>query len=201
MYDPYPRDLAIQVDPNVELEWTSGCTAQSHDVYLGTDFSEVNDANSTSHPNVDYDNVPDANYRPPNLNYSTYYYWRVDEVNDSNTYKGRVWQFKTRAFIPDPNMIVWYKFDETSGSTVMDSSGHEIRGDIYRVRDDTWDANDGKYPGCIYFHEQERIDMVADVLDYIGQSISISVWWKDAWREDDDNMERGRRQQPFLRLR
>jgi hypothetical protein len=188
MYDPYPKDLAIRVDPNnVELQWTSGCTTESHDVYLGTDFGEVEDANRTIHPNVEYDNVPDANYTPPGLDFSTHYYWRVDEVNDSNTYKGRVWQFKTRGLIVDPNMIVWYKFDETSGSTVMDSSGYEIRGDIYEYRGDTWDPNDGRFPGCIHFHEDERIDLADDVFDYIGESISISVWWKDAFREDEDN--------------
>ncbi|MHC4337709.1 MAG: LamG domain-containing protein, partial [Planctomycetota bacterium] len=184
---PYPIDLAVQVDPNVELEWTSGCTAQSHDVYFGTDFGEVEDANSTTHPNVEYDNVTDTNYSPGPLDYSTYYFWRIDEVDDGNTYKGRVWQLKTRAFIPDPNMVVWYKFDETSGGDVMDSSGHEIRGDIYDLRGNTWDPNDGKYPGCIHFHEDERIDLYDDVFDYIGQSISISVWWKDAWREGNDN--------------
>jgi hypothetical protein len=188
VYDPYPRDLAIKVDPNnVELEWTSGCTAQSHDVYLGTDFGEVDDANSTSHPNVDYDNVTDANYSPGNLDFSTYYFWRIDEVDDGNTYKGRVWQFKTKAFIPDPNMVVWYKFDETSGNYVKDSSGHEIRGDIHDYRGDTWDPCDGRFPGCIHFHEDERVDLMDEVFDYIGQSISISVWWKDAFREDEDN--------------
>jgi hypothetical protein len=185
---PSPIDLAVKVDPNnVELQWTSGCTAQSHDVYFGTSFGEVDDANSTSHPNVEYDNVPDPNYSLGTLDYLTYYYWRIDEVDDGNTYKGRVWQFKTSPYIPDPNMVVWYKFDETAGGTAYDSSGHEIRGEIRGLRDNTWDPNDGKYPGCIRFHNDERVDLYDDVFDYIGESISICVWWKGAYREGNDN--------------
>ncbi|MHC4648685.1 MAG: hypothetical protein ACYTBJ_24785, partial [Planctomycetota bacterium] len=74
-------------------------------------------------------------------------------------------------------MIVWYKFDETDGDFVADSSGHYNSGEIDDLQGDTWDPCDGRFPGCISFHENERIDIVDDVFDYIGESISISVWW------------------------
>ncbi|MHC4424293.1 MAG: LamG domain-containing protein [Planctomycetota bacterium] len=94
-FDPNPDVGATLVPIDSNLSWTPGCLAVSHDVYFGTDYNDVNDANSTSHPNVDYNNVDVNEYDPDpcGLDYYTVYYWRVDEVNDTNVWKGRVWSF------------------------------------------------------------------------------------------------------------
>ncbi|MHC4560077.1 MAG: DUF1349 domain-containing protein, partial [Planctomycetota bacterium] len=43
-YTPAPTDEAVNVDPNQDLSWSPGVNAESHDVYLGTSFDEVNNA-------------------------------------------------------------------------------------------------------------------------------------------------------------
>ena len=42
-YNPSPKDDAKGVDPNGVLSWSPAGSAVSHDVYLGTDFNDVND--------------------------------------------------------------------------------------------------------------------------------------------------------------
>ncbi|MHC4479080.1 MAG: LamG domain-containing protein [Planctomycetota bacterium] len=97
---PHPADGATNVAPAVALSWSPGVYAAWHDVYLGTDF---NDVNSASDPNT----LPgrgrqDANdYTPPELfELQTTWYWRVDEVNGIDLWKGRVWKFTVADFIP-----------------------------------------------------------------------------------------------------
>jgi alpha-tubulin suppressor-like RCC1 family protein len=93
-HSPSPSDNALLVDPNAPLSWGPGFTARYHEVYLGTDRTAVENAN-TSSPLYKGRKTPP--YTPGNLTNSTWYYWRVDEVESVQTikYKGDVWQFKT----------------------------------------------------------------------------------------------------------
>jgi hypothetical protein len=93
-HSPSPADNAQLVDPNAPLSWGPGFTARYHEVYLGTDRTAVENAN-TSSPLYKGRKTPP--YTPGNLNKDTWYYWRVDEVESVQTikYKGDVWQFKT----------------------------------------------------------------------------------------------------------
>jgi hypothetical protein len=71
-------------------------------VYFGTNWNEVNDANSSIHPNVDHNNVADTNYAIGILELGKTYYWRVDEVNDAcdpNGWKGYIWRFKVAGYV------------------------------------------------------------------------------------------------------
>ena len=101
-YDPYPYYGTIMVDPNVILHWEPGDFAGFHDVYLGTDYNDVNDANTTIYnPNDVYRGRFEPNYFDPcGLDTNTTYYWRVDEVNEPNIWKGNIWQFKTKTAEP-----------------------------------------------------------------------------------------------------
>ena len=96
--DPRPPDGANDVDPNVVLGWSPGTYAVSHDIYFGTDSDDVNDAN-TSSSEYKGNQALDANsYDPCGLEAETTYYWRIDEVEGSNTWKGEVWSFTTIPF-------------------------------------------------------------------------------------------------------
>jgi hypothetical protein len=98
-YEPSPADHAVDVnvqgDPN--LRWTKGAGATSHDVYFGTNFNDVNDANRASHPGLlRYSQDQEPNYYDPGtLELYTTYYWRIDEVNGPDIRKGAVWDFMT----------------------------------------------------------------------------------------------------------
>jgi hypothetical protein len=72
-------------------------------VYFGTDWDDVNDANTSSSVYEGPQNV-DANTRELGyLEFGTTYYWRIDEVNDScqpgQPWKGTVWNFTVAEFV------------------------------------------------------------------------------------------------------
>ena len=176
-FDPYPADgqRLVPLDPN--LHWGPGCLAGSHQLYFGTDYNEVSAAEGSSEPNVYYEDLGDVNSYDPDANdYSTYYYWRVDEVNnnDGNSpWRGKVWNFKTEGAVFDPNLRVWYKLDETEGTDAADSSGREYDGDL--EGDGVWDAN-GYYDGCFGLDDNGHIVIPMGVLGEIDKEITILAW-------------------------
>jgi glucuronoarabinoxylan endo-1,4-beta-xylanase len=97
---PVPFDDAEGVPIDVILAWKKSAYAEKHDVYLGTDFNDVNDANRSNQLGVLVSqNHSTTTYNPPGfLELNTTYYWRVDEVNaapDYTIFKGEVWSFTT----------------------------------------------------------------------------------------------------------
>ncbi|MBN2019838.1 MAG: hypothetical protein JW749_06395 [Sedimentisphaerales bacterium] len=98
--NPDPADDESGVALTPLLSWTAGGSAadtDGHDVYLGTDFSDVNDAD-TGTAGIYLDTTTDPNYQiVTELDYDTVYYWRVDEVNGVDSWKGDVWQFTTES--------------------------------------------------------------------------------------------------------
>jgi len=112
--NPEPADGAIHADTWVTLSWKPGDFAVSHDVYLGDDYDVVNDAMRDSDvfrgnqgPTFYVAGFPGFAY-PEGLVPGTTYYWRIDEVNDTNPespWKGDVWSFSIPpkvAYNPDP---------------------------------------------------------------------------------------------------
>jgi hypothetical protein len=99
-FNPRPVDGAIGVDPNTLLSWSPRKDAASHDVYLGTDYNDVNDADIDS---PEYMGNFDVNsYDPCGLEIDTIYFWRIDEFNEPNLWKGNVWSFDTSiCIVPD----------------------------------------------------------------------------------------------------
>jgi hypothetical protein len=77
-----------------EISWSAGDNAVSHDVYFGTSFAEVNDANTSSGAFKTNQGLSDVNY-PASVTWGRDYYWRIDEVGASQTWKGTVWSFAT----------------------------------------------------------------------------------------------------------
>jgi len=89
-----------------DLGWQRGGKAVVHDVYLGTDLGKVTDANRANLLGVlKSTGQSDTTYDPGILTEGAYYYWRIDEVNGVNVWKGNVWKFlvqPTKAFDPSP---------------------------------------------------------------------------------------------------
>ncbi len=96
-YAPDPADGAEMVDPDVELIWTGGFGAKLHTVYFGDNFDEVNNAAGGLPQGT-------ATYTPGTLKLAKTYYWRVDEFDVIDTYKGDIWSFTTEGGVgsPDP---------------------------------------------------------------------------------------------------
>jgi len=183
---PYPANNERRIDPNVVLSWVPGIAAASHDVYLGANYDDVVNA-TTSDPQF-LDNVGPNSIDPLGatpLDFGTRYYWRVDELNGGGPWNGVVWSFTVRSEIDDPNMILWYKFDETSGNEAFDASGHDYFG-VVDGDEDGWDPSDGE-GGCRLFDDDTAVEVPPEMLGNMVREISIAVWLKDAVRLGEDN--------------
>ncbi len=95
---PLPRDGAVDVARDVTLSWVAGNSAVTHDVYFGTSFDDVNDADVTGATGIYRVNQLTTSFTPAEspLDWGRIYYWRVDEVNDADPnspWKGNVWGF------------------------------------------------------------------------------------------------------------
>jgi len=95
-YAPDPADAAEQTDPDADLSWTAGFGAKLHTVYFGDNFDDVSSAAG---------GLPQGatTYTPGTLKLAKTYYWRVDEFDAIETYKGHVWSFTTQGAVGNPN--------------------------------------------------------------------------------------------------
>jgi len=109
---PVPKDGSYHPDTWANLAWNPGVLAVSHDVYFSDNFDDV-DARAEGAFQGNQASTflvvgfPGFAY-PDGLVPGTTYYWRIDEVNDTepnSPWKGDVWSFtippKT-AYLPDP---------------------------------------------------------------------------------------------------
>ena len=87
-YAPNPVDGAEFVDLETELSWTAGYGAILHTIYLGDNYEDVSNAEAGS-------SQGSTSYKPASLEREKIYYWRVDEFDGSDTYKGDIWGFTT----------------------------------------------------------------------------------------------------------
>jgi hypothetical protein len=138
--EPIPANTQTQVDLETNLAWTAGDTAVEHDIYFGTSFTEVNEADNSSTPGpaeIYRANQP-AGYEdytiPETLQIGKTYYWRVDENNSVELLKGEVWSFTTKiaeARLPYPadgaiNVPHSVVLNWVPGVSVQDVNGHEV---------------------------------------------------------------------------
>ena len=113
-YGPDPEDGELHTDTWVTLSWNPGPFAVSHDIYMGENLDDVNEATRDSdlfRINQDLTfyvaGFPGYAY-PDGLVPGTTYYWRIDEVNEAepnSPWKGDVWSFMVppkTAYYPDP---------------------------------------------------------------------------------------------------
>jgi len=107
-----PADGTLHEDTWVNLSWRPGDFAVSHDVYLGDNFDDVDAGTAETFQGNQGSTFFVAGFPgfayPDGLVPGVTYYWRIDEVNDTDPnspWKGDVWSFmippKT-AYYPDP---------------------------------------------------------------------------------------------------
>ena len=118
-FGPDPRDGTMLEATTAILGWKAGDFAVSHDVYLGESFEEVSAATRESQ-DLFVGSTTDTSQLvgvPEALTPGQTYYWRIDEVNDTNAespWKGNVWSFWVRPAIAwDPTPADEVKFVHT----------------------------------------------------------------------------------------
>ena len=144
-YNASPEDGTMFIDPNVKLSWMAGFGSKLHILYFGDDFDTVNDATGGSPQGL-------VGYSPGPLEFNKTYYWRVDESDGINTYKGDVLSFTTT--IPGLGEIVMERWENIPGSDVpalTNSSKYPNNPDVTEVLTQfSWDQDLEDYGGRIH---------------------------------------------------
>jgi len=118
--NPDPADGAVDITQTPTLTWTPAIPAASHEIYLGDREEAVRNATTASPEYKGTQPLGEDSYDPGKLAWNTTYYWRIDEVNDTNPdspWVGKVWSFTTADF-----MIIedfeGYTDDDTAGEAI-----------------------------------------------------------------------------------
>jgi len=90
-FDPSPPDTAKFIDTKVTLSWKAGFNARLHQVYFGEDRAAVDAGTGGTAKGPS----GTTSYTLSGLQAGKTYYWRIDEFDGTNTYKGDVWSFTT----------------------------------------------------------------------------------------------------------
>jgi hypothetical protein len=162
--NPVPSQGAANMSTTINLSWSQGVGAKSHNVYLGTTSSPAFLAN-----------VASANYTISNLNHNTRYYWRVDEVNENGATEGTLWNFMTRNEFP-ADLIAHFSFNQPI--SVNDISGNGITGTPYNVNTSNFVEGisgkaiqfDGSTQYCEYPHNEK--------INFDNNSFTLTFWIK-----------------------
>ncbi|NQT00475.1 MAG: LamG domain-containing protein [Planctomycetes bacterium] len=97
-----PANGAVDVTQTPTLSWVPGVFAASHQVYFGADKEAVKNADTSSPEYKGTRNLGSESYDAGQLEWNTTYYWRIDEVNNTNAdspWIGPVWSFTTANFL------------------------------------------------------------------------------------------------------
>ena len=111
-FNPDPSDGQMLENTWASFSWGPGDLAVSHDVYLGDNFDDVNDGTGETFRGNQAEKLfvvgfPGMTY-PDGLVPGTTYYWRIDEVNDTepnSPWVGPVWSFSIppkTPYAPEP---------------------------------------------------------------------------------------------------
>ncbi len=99
---PNPPYEAKGVKHNQILTWVASDLAASHQVYFGLDKDAVRNADTGSPEYKGTRDLGDERFDPGLMEWDTTYYWRIDEVNNSNPdspWTGNIWTFTTANFL------------------------------------------------------------------------------------------------------
>ncbi|MCF7975349.1 MAG: discoidin domain-containing protein [Phycisphaerae bacterium] len=191
--DPQPQPDAVDVLRDSVLVWTPGDYADTHDVYLGMVFDDVNEASRNDPRNVLVHQGDIAStYDPGQLVFGTTYYWRIDEVNappSSTVYKGNVWSFTVEPVsIPvavDVSKVTASSFtDANPAGLIVDGSG--LTGNMHSDDSDAMWLSAATDPSPWLMFEFDTVEKLDKVLIWNSNSKSEAFV---GWGIKDVNIE------------
>ncbi len=204
---PNPDNGTQEVPRDTSLGWKAGQYSDKHNVYFGTDFNDVNEA-SVSDPRgvMVAENHTEITFEPLGadlLDYNTTYYWRIDEINNSepnSLWKGETWSFTTLNYLTvedfesydDVNNIIYNTWSDyivnNTGMTVGYIEGTSMERDIKRSGrqsmplqyDNDGTINEGtelEKTGTLFYSEAEH--RWSEPQDWtIDDAESLTIWFR-----------------------
>jgi len=100
-FGPNPGNGASDIKQTTALNFKAGIKAASHEIYFGADDAVTN-ATTSSPEYKGTSDLGSESFEPGKLEWDTTYYWRIDEVNNTNAnspWVGKVWSFATADFL------------------------------------------------------------------------------------------------------
>ncbi len=101
-FGPLPGNGVVDTVHAPTLSWQAGEFAQQHEVYLGDDPNAMAAADASSP--LFKGRQAGTTFDAGELEWGKTYYWRVDEVGATESWKGMVWSFTTADFLPIDDM-------------------------------------------------------------------------------------------------
>jgi len=164
----------------VRLSWTEGFGAKLHYVYFGDNFDDVNNA---------ADGLPQGatTYTPGPLKLGKTYYWRVDEFDIIETFKGDVWSFTTQGAVVQ--ILTWSPGEAAASHEVYfgtdkevvrdaDTSSPEYK-DTRDLGSESYDPGKLEWDSTYYWRVDEVNNADPDSPWYdIGNN---EIWW--SWKD------------------
>jgi hypothetical protein len=154
---PAPEDGAVDVPRDVVLAWQPGEGTTTRDVYLGTEFDDVNDAAVTGAMDaLVSQGQADLTFQPENpLAYGQTYYWRIDEIDaiSSEATKGTVWSFTVEPYAyPVENVTATASSAQANMGPANTVNGSGLNADDQHSTElkDTW-LSSGTQPNWIQY--------------------------------------------------
>ncbi|MHC4508791.1 MAG: discoidin domain-containing protein, partial [Planctomycetota bacterium] len=178
---PSPVSGATDVPRDVVLSWTPGPFAATHpgpfaathNVYFGTRFDDVSNADAAS-PLLIGPAQNTTTYDLARLELGRTYYWRIDEVNvppDLTVFKGKVWSFTTEP--------VGYPIDSANITATASSAGQAGVGPENTINGSGLDDNDlhSTLPTDMWLSDSEPLGAwIQYELDKVHKLHEMWVW-------------------------
>jgi hypothetical protein len=170
--NPSPPDEAIEVASSSSLSWLAGVAALEHDVYLGTNYTALLNADTGS---AEHQIRQSGTSYAPTMNNNTQYYWRIDEVlSGGSVITGEVWSFVTEGGIVTPTLVNHWPLDESAGSTAQDVAGGD---DGTLTNGPVWQPAGGQLGGALTFDgSDDYVDLGAYNTLNGATAFTISGW-------------------------
>ena len=197
-FSPNPRNGIKELIQPIILSWKSVESTVGHDIYLTQDANVIALARTES-SGVYRGRLPaqEISYEPGRLEFATTYYWRIDEVNETDPgklCKGYIWSFTTAAPVSHPDPVD--KGTSNVRSTILSwvPGSTELHYDVYFGEDEkaVGDATPESVDVYIGRHEYEKTTFEPGNLernktyywrvDAVDPTNPSNVWKGDVWK-------------------